>query len=347
VIDIGANLAHDGFDADRDAVLQRAWDAGLEAIVITGSSAESSRRAIEIAHQHRGRVFATAGLHPHHAAEWDAAHAMLFRELATDPSLVSLGECGLDYFRDLSPRDAQRKAFEAQLVLAAELRKPLFLHQRDAHGDFLAMLREHRDRLGAVCVHCFTDTRAAAEDYLSLDCHIGITGWICDERRGRHLLEIVPLIPRDRLLLETDAPYLLPRTIPKALLPPRRPPQRTRVPALCRRDGGPCLRTRSGGGRARHGVERAALLRDPPVARVQPGVALARREKPRVSPGLRRATGYGLQLDFTGGAGSFTTPLRRSASEMRPIAVSTRLPKYSMPSCSRTLVTGPNAPGPS
>lgn len=219
MIDIGANLAHDGFDVDRDAVLQRAWDAGVEAIVITGSSADSSRRALEIAHDHAGRVFATAGLHPHHATEWDAAHEALFRELAADAALVSLGECGLDYFRDLSPRDAQRHAFEAQLNLAAELGKPLFLHQRDAHADFLAMLREHRARLGAVCVHCFTDTRAAAEDYLALDCHIGITGWICDERRGKHLLDIVPLIPGDRLLLETDAPYLLPRTIPKARLP--------------------------------------------------------------------------------------------------------------------------------
>ena len=219
MIDIGANLAHDSFDADRQAVFQRAWDAGVEAIVITGSSADSARRAVEIAHQYPGRVFATAGLHPHHANEWDAAHAALFRELAADPALVSLGECGLDYFRDLSPREAQRRAFEAQLQLAIELGKPLFLHQRDAHADFLAMLRDHRDRLGAVCVHCFTDTRQAAEDYLALDCHIGITGWICDERRGKHLLEIVPMIPAQRLMLETDAPYLLPRTVPKALLP--------------------------------------------------------------------------------------------------------------------------------
>lgn len=219
MIDIGANLAHDGFDGDRDDVLQRAWDAGLEAIVITGSSAGSSRRAVQIAHAHPGRVFATAGLHPHHASDWNAAHGDLFRELASDPALVSLGECGLDYFRDLSPRDAQRHAFEAQLALAAELGKPLFLHQRDAHADFLPILREHRARLGAVCVHCFTDTRAAAEDYLALDCHIGITGWICDERRGRHLLEIVSTMPADRLLLETDAPYLLPRTVPKTLLP--------------------------------------------------------------------------------------------------------------------------------
>ncbi|MGQ0699547.1 MAG: TatD family hydrolase [Panacagrimonas sp.] len=219
MIDIGANLAHDSFDADRDAVLQRAWDAGLEAIVITGSSMHSSERALELAQAHPGKLFATAGLHPHHASEWSEACADRIRELAQHPQLVSLGECGLDYFRDLSPRADQRRAFTAQLVLAVELDKPVFLHQRDAHADFLAILREFRSRLGAVCVHCFTDTREAAQDYLDLDCHIGITGWICDDRRGRHLLDIVPLIPATRLLVETDAPYLLPRSVPRPQMP--------------------------------------------------------------------------------------------------------------------------------
>ena len=219
MIDIGANLAHESFDADRDAVLQRAWDAGLQAIVVTGSSADSSRRALEIAQAHPDRVYATAGLHPHHAAEWNDEHAALIRELAAHSALVSLGDCGLDYFRDLAPRDVQRKAFVQQLEFAVELQKPVFLHQRDAHADFLAVLREYRAQLRAVCVHCFTDTATAAEDYLALDCHIGITGWICDERRGTHLLDVVRLIPADRLLVETDAPYLLPRTVPKALRP--------------------------------------------------------------------------------------------------------------------------------
>jgi TatD DNase family protein len=215
MIDIGANLAHDSFDADRDSLLERAWTAGVEHIVITGSSADSTRRALEIAHTNPKRLSATAGLHPHHAAEWNAEFAALIREVAQDPSLVSLGECGLDYFRDLSPRADQRRAFEAQLALAIELRKPLFLHQRDAHADFHAILAEHRPSLGAVCVHCFTDTAQAAADYVALDCHVGITGWICDERRGAHLLDVVPRIPADRLLVETDAPYLLPRTVPK------------------------------------------------------------------------------------------------------------------------------------
>jgi TatD DNase family protein len=220
LIDIGANLAHDSFNRDRDAVLQRAWDAGLDAIVITGSSRESSHRARELAqftvgHPSGRRLYATAGLHPHHATEWSSAFADEIRELARDPVVVSLGECGLDYNRSYSPHDAQRSAFAAQLELAAQLKKPAFLHQRDAHADFIAILREHRARLGDVCVHCFTDTRAALDDYLAAGCYIGITGWICDERRGRELYETSRAIPDDRLMIETDAPYLLPRNAPK------------------------------------------------------------------------------------------------------------------------------------
>ncbi|HET8880540.1 MAG TPA: TatD family hydrolase [Solimonas sp.] len=217
LIDIGANLAHDSFDADRDAVLARARDAGVAQIVVTGSSLDSTRRAIELAREHPRTLHATAGLHPHHASEWNADVAARLRDLAAAPQIVSLGECGLDYNRNYSTPIDQRRAFAAQLQMAVELRKPLFLHQRDAHGDFLAMLREHRPQLGDVVVHCFTDTRDALRDYLALGCHIGITGWICDERRGRHLIEAVVDIGDDRLMLETDAPYLLPRTAPKEL----------------------------------------------------------------------------------------------------------------------------------
>ncbi|TJY59545.1 hydrolase TatD [Sinimarinibacterium sp. CAU 1509] len=216
MVDIGANLAHDSFDADRDAVLERAQQAGVAQIVITGSCADSNRRVLTLARQHPAQLFATAGLHPHHASDWDRELADQLRELAADPQLVSLGECGLDYFRDLSPRGDQRRAFIEQLQIAITTGKPVFLHQRDAHADFHAILREHRSALSHVVVHCFTDTQAALEDYLALDCHIGITGWICDERRGQHLIDAVGIIPESRLMIETDAPYLLPRTAPKA-----------------------------------------------------------------------------------------------------------------------------------
>ena len=215
MIDIGANLAHDSFDKDRAAVLERAWAAGLSTIVVTGSSAKSSEAAFALAEQYPGRLFATAGLHPHHASEWTADLSARFEALAQNPEVVALGECGLDYFRDLSPREAQRKAFADQLSLAVKLKKPVFLHQRDAHADFLPILREHRPQLADVVVHCFTDTRAALEDCLAQDCHIGITGWVCDEKRGAGLREIVAQIPDERLLIETDAPYLLPHNAPR------------------------------------------------------------------------------------------------------------------------------------
>ncbi|MEK6806436.1 MAG: TatD family hydrolase [Pseudomonadota bacterium] len=217
VIDIGANLAHESFDRDRAAVLERAWAAGLSRIVVTGSSAESSQAALALAREHPKHLVSTVGLHPHHASEWSADLSARFEALGQNREVVALGECGLDYFRDLSPRDAQRRAFVQQLALAVRLKKPVFLHQRDAHIDFLPILREHRSHLADVVVHCFTDTRAALEDTLALDCHIGITGWVCDERRGAALREIVALIPDDRLLIETDAPYLLPHNAPAEL----------------------------------------------------------------------------------------------------------------------------------
>jgi TatD DNase family protein len=210
LIDIGANLAHDSFDADRDAVLERARAAGVVQTVVTGSSLEATRGAIALARAHRGALFATAGLHPHHAGDWDGAAAAL-GELASAPEVVAVGECGLDYFRDLSPRDAQRRAFAAQLELADRAGKPVFLHQRDAHDDFLAMLKEHRVSRGVA--HCFTAGEPERDAYLELGLHIGITGWINDERRGLHLRTVVRGIPADRLMIETDAPYLLPRDI--------------------------------------------------------------------------------------------------------------------------------------
>lgn len=218
LIDIGANLAHDSFDADREAVLARAAAAGVEAIVITGSCAASNRAALQLVRAHGAApaLYSTAGCHPHHAAEWDENLAAQIAELSMAPEVVAVGECGLDYFRNYSPHDAQRRAFEAQLGLAIQADKPVFLHQRDAHADFLPMLRSYRRALADACVHCFTDTREALDDYLALDCYIGITGWVCDERRGLALREAVRHIPADRLLIETDAPYLLPRTIKPA-----------------------------------------------------------------------------------------------------------------------------------
>jgi len=213
LIDIGINLAHKSFSADRDAVIARAYAAGVEQMVVTGSDAASTREAVLLARAHPQRLFATAGVHPHHAAQWSAALAADLHELASCPEVVAIGECGLDYYRNLAAPAAQRAAFQRQLELAATAGKPVFLHQRDAHADFVAILREHRALLSGAVAHCFTGTAAELECYLEMQLLIGITGWICDERRGAHLLPLMRAIPAPQLLLESDAPYLIPRDL--------------------------------------------------------------------------------------------------------------------------------------
>lgn len=214
LIDIGINLGHDSYDGDRDAVIERAKDAGVIQMIVTGASLEGTRKAIELARTRPRELFATAGVHPHHATELTADALSELEEFARQPEVVAAGECGLDYFRDFSPRPVQQQAFHRQLELAARVGKPVFLHQRDAHEDFLAILKEHRRALtkGGV-THCFTGGARELTAYLELGFAIGITGWICDERRGAHLLPLMREIPADRLLLETDGPYLLPRDL--------------------------------------------------------------------------------------------------------------------------------------
>lgn len=213
LIDIGVNLAHDSFDADHDEVIRRATKAGVSRMVLTGSSESSNVAALSLARSHPGKLWSTAGLHPHHASEYnDNLHASI-RSLLDEPEVVAVGECGLDYFRNLSPRDAQRIAFERQLDLATESGLPVFLHQRDAHVEFVDILKPRLDGLTRAVAHCFTGTESELCELLDLGLYVGITGWICDERRGSHLKDIVHLIPHDRLMIETDAPYLLPRSL--------------------------------------------------------------------------------------------------------------------------------------
>ena len=213
LIDIGANLTHDSFDDDRESVIDRARQAGVSRMIVTGASRDGSAHARELAELHPGILFATAGVHPHRASDYDEETDRELRELLEDPKVVAAGEAGLDYFRDFSPRDAQRSAFEAQLQMAIDSGKPMFLHLRDAHDDFHAILKGVRDQLADAVVHCFTGSRKELRDYLDLDCYIGITGWICDERRGTHMKEYLSDIPADRLMIETDAPYLKPRNL--------------------------------------------------------------------------------------------------------------------------------------
>ena len=213
LIDIGANLAHDSFDDDRDDVMRRAADAGVGTMIVTGSSDASNLRAAGLAEANPGVLFSTDGVHPHRAADYTEDSDTLIRSLAGRDAVVAVGECGLDYFRNFSPREAQLEAFRRQLGIARDTGLPVFLHQRDAHDDFVAVLEPALPGLSRAVAHCFTGEGESLREYLAMGLHIGITGWICDERRGTHLHDIVGLIPDDRLLIETDSPYLLPRTI--------------------------------------------------------------------------------------------------------------------------------------
>jgi TatD DNase family protein len=213
LIDIGSNLTHQSFAADRDAVMARAWQAGVHRQVITGADLADSSQAAALAALHPKRLWSTAGVHPHHAQSFVAGQREELIGLLDAECVVAVGECGLDYFRNLSPPDAQRRAFAAQLEIAVQVRKPVFLHQRDAHADFADILRDFAGRLAGGVAHCFTGGEAELEAYLAFGLYIGITGWACDERRGIELRNSVPRIPADRLLIETDAPYLLPRDL--------------------------------------------------------------------------------------------------------------------------------------
>lgn len=226
LIDIGANLSHDSFDHDLAEVLARAAEAGLKHIILTGTSLPAIHKALHICRTHHG-FSVTAGIHPHEAQYVSQDTLTEIRQLAMLPEIVAIGETGLDFNRDYSPRPDQERVFSEHMILACELGLPVFLHQRDAHHRFLPILKSFRDELdcGGV-VHCFTGSREELYAYLDMDMYIGLTGWICDERRGRHLLPLLRDIPENRLLLETDAPYLLPRSLKP------RPKSRRNEPAM-------------------------------------------------------------------------------------------------------------------
>jgi len=211
MIDIGVNLTGSSFRHDLAEVIQRALDAGVNPMIVTGTNLIHSQQAFELTSAWPGVLYSTAGFHPHHASEQDEQSLATVADLLDQPSVVAVGECGLDFNRNYSPRQDQLKAFVAQLELAADKQLPVFLHQRDAHGDFVKILQRWRHKLVNAVVHCFTDGPEELRAYLDMDLYVGVTGWVCDEKRGRALRQAVPLIPEQRLMIETDAPYLLPK----------------------------------------------------------------------------------------------------------------------------------------
>ena len=230
LIDIGVNLSHNSFRDDIPELLQRAQQANVAQCILTGTDEQESAQVAALSEQFSAdfpaMLYATAGVHPHAAKTFTSSTLATLKALADSPYVVAIGETGLDFNRNYSSPKDQERAFEAQLALSAELQLPVFMHERDAHQRQYEILKHYRDQLTNGVIHCFTGDKTALFNYLDMDLHIGITGWICDERRGEELQQLVHNIPLGRLMLETDAPYLLPRTIqPK-------PKDRRNEPAL-------------------------------------------------------------------------------------------------------------------
>jgi len=205
LVDTHCHLQHDRFHEDREAVLLRSLER-LEWVVVIGDDLPSSRAAVELVGE---RVFAVVGMHPYHASEVNDAVLDELRALAAAPGVVALGEMGLDYFNEYAPRPDQARAFEQQLALACELRLPVVIHNRDADADSHALLKQFAPDLPGCIMHCFGSGPAFAEQCVDLGFYISFAGNVTFPKAAQ-LREAAAVVPLERLLVETDAPYLAP-----------------------------------------------------------------------------------------------------------------------------------------
>ena len=215
LIDIGLNLMHPSFKKNRENIIEEAKKVGVTQFIITGTTVKSSKICCEYASKYPDTLYSTSGVHPHDAKTCNENTLQELEKIAKNDCVVAIGECGLDYNRDFSPRDVQRKWFEKQIELAEKLNLPLFLHEREAHNDLYNILKKHEDVCEKTVIHCFTGTKQEAQNYIDLGCCIGVTGWICDMKRGSDLQEAVSVIPTDKMMIETDAPFLIPKNFDK------------------------------------------------------------------------------------------------------------------------------------
>lgn len=213
MIDIGVNLTNGRFDKDRSEVLARAKQANISAMLVTGTNIEESKQAIAQCQQYPDYLYCTAGIHPHDADHAEKNYLELLHSLAQNDCVKAIGECGLDFNRNFSTPENQKRVFKGQVELAQQLQLPVFLHQRDAFQPWFEILTPYIDSVPALVSHCFTGNRNELLQCVDAGMYIGITGWVCDERRGQALRDIVQYIPLERLMIETDAPYLTPRNI--------------------------------------------------------------------------------------------------------------------------------------
>ena len=215
-IDIGVNLLDESFNKDLDEVLDRSFGSNVNILINTSSSIEEAKRSLDLTERYPSKIYTTAGIHPHNASMADEQLKSNLLEIIKNKSVVAIGECGLDYFRNFSPKEKQLSVFKTHLEAAKETGLPLFLHQRDAHEDFLSCLNDMLDAPILGVAHCFTGNADQMKTYLDMGLYIGITGWICDERRNDELIQAVKQLPLDRVLIETDSPYLIPRSLKKS-----------------------------------------------------------------------------------------------------------------------------------
>ncbi len=208
LFDTHAHLDDEAFDAERDDMIQRAREAGVNYIVNVGYDLESSQRSIELAEKH-DMIYAAVGIHPHGASEAGAGYLNDLEKLASHPKVVALGEMGLDYYRDLSPRPVQQQVFLEQLVLAKKLGLPIIIHDREAHGDVLEILRKERLGPAGGVIHCYSGSWEMARECLAMGFYISIAGPVTFPKAPK-LKDVASQVPPDRLLIETDSPYLAP-----------------------------------------------------------------------------------------------------------------------------------------
>ena len=213
LFDIACNFSSDRFDNDLDTVIQEAKDNNVSKFLVVSASLNDIKKVHSIYLQNSDSCFFTIGTHPHHANEINESSLKKMRTLITELNPHSIGETGLDFFRNLSSFEEQSFAFEEQIKISIEFNKPLFLHQRDAHEDFVKIIKKYKSDIGNAVVHCFTGSQNELDTYLDLGFHIGLTGWVCDERRNVDLRKSLKNIPLDKLMIETDSPYLIPRNL--------------------------------------------------------------------------------------------------------------------------------------
>ena len=214
IADIACNFSSDRFDTDLDEVINRATSNNITKFGLICSRLGDLDKLLSIYNNYSDSMLFTIGVHPHHANEFNAEYLKNLKEAIRNYDPHAIGETGLDFFRNLSTYEEQIYAFEEQIKISIEGNKPLFLHQRDSHDDFIKILRKYSRDINKSVVHCFTGTHLQLEDYLELGCYIGVTGWICDEKRNIELRKTIKDIPLSKLMIETDCPYLVPKNLP-------------------------------------------------------------------------------------------------------------------------------------